>query len=75
MCKETYRPRNHASSDNDKNTASEFRLFKVTNTVQNCCNSEFIIYKYISLILPLSLTGYLENGLTHIAIPKLWLNK
>jgi hypothetical protein len=75
MCKETYRPKNHASSDNDKNTASEFRISKVANMVQNRCNSEFVINKYISLILPLSLTGYLENGLTHTAIPKLWLNK
>jgi len=75
MCKETYRPKNYASFDNDRNTASEFRIFNVTNMVQNRCNSEFIIYKYISLILPLSLIGFLENGLTHIAIPKLWLNK
>jgi len=43
--------------------------------VPNHCNSEFTINKCISLILPLSLTGYLANGPTHIAIPKLWLNK
>jgi len=33
MCKETYRPKNHASSDNNKNTASELGIFK--DIIQN----------------------------------------
>jgi len=30
MCKEIYRSKNHASSNKDKNTASELRIFKVS---------------------------------------------
>jgi len=29
MCKEAYSPKNHASSDNNKNTACELGIFKV----------------------------------------------